>query len=123
MQKILAVEDSASMRRLVSMVLEEAGFDVVLAEDGQEALDYAKENGADVPDLVLTDINMPNVNGFELIEGLRQLDAYKYIPMLVLTTEAGSDKKNRGREVGATGWLVKPFDPVQLVAVMRKVLN
>ena len=85
MQKILAVEDSASMRRLVSMVLEEAGFDVVLAEDGQEALDYAKENGSYVPDLVLTDINMPNVNGFELIEGLRQMDAYKYIPMLVLT--------------------------------------
>ena len=123
MQKILAVEDSASMRRMVSMVLEDAGFEVILAEDGLEALNYAKQEGSQVPDLVLTDINMPNVDGFELIEGLRNMPDYKFVPMLVLTTESGTDKKERGKKTGATGWIVKPFDPTQLVAVVNKVLN
>lgn len=123
MRKILAVEDSASMRRMVSMVLEDAGFEVILAEDGLEAYNYAQQDGTVIPDLVLTDINMPNMDGFELIEGLRGMSEYKFIPMLVLTTESGTDKKQRGKEVGATGWLVKPFDPTQLVAVVNKVLN
>ena len=97
MRKILAVEDSASMRRMVSMVLEDAGFDVILAEDGLEAYNYAKKQGAVIPDLVLTDINMPNMDGFELIEGLRDMESYKFIPMLVLTTDSGADKKQRGK--------------------------
>ncbi len=122
MQTILAVEDSASMRRMVSMVLENAGFNVILAEDGQVAVDMVEADGHEPPDMVLTDINMPNMDGFELIKNLRARSEYKYIPMLVLTTESGSDKKSLGKELGATGWIVKPFDPVQLVGVCKKVL-
>ena len=120
MQSILAVDDSASIRKLVTYVLEGAGFDVVLAEDGVEALDYAKENEVD---LVLTDINMPNLDGIGLIEKLRELPTYQYIPLLVLTTESGNDMKMRGKQAGATGWIVKPFDPQQLIAVIKKVLQ
>lgn len=119
MQSVLAVDDSGSIRGLVSHVLTQAGYEVVLAEDGQEALDYAENNEVDV---VLTDINMPRVNGIELIQGLRAMPHYKYVPMLVLTTESGQDMKMKGKEAGATGWLVKPFDPEQLVNVIRKVL-
>lgn len=119
MQSILAVDDSASIRRLVTYVLEGAGFNVVLAEDGVEALDYAKDNDVD---LVLTDINMPRLDGIGLIEKLRDLPSYEYVPLLVLTTESGQDMKMRGKNAGATGWIVKPFDPEQLVAVIKKVL-
>ncbi len=120
MQSILAVDDSASIRKLVTYVLEGAGFNVVLAEDGVEALDYARDNDVD---LVLTDINMPNLDGIGLIERLRELPSYKYVPLLVLTTESGNDMKMRGKQAGATGWIVKPFDPQQLIAVIKKVLN
>ncbi len=120
MQSILAVDDSASIRKLVTYVLEGAGFNVVLAEDGVEALDYARDNDVD---LVLTDINMPNLDGIGLIEQLRELPSYKYVPLLVLTTESGNDMKMRGKQAGATGWIVKPFDPQQLIAVIKKVLN
>lgn len=119
MQSVLAVEDCASIRQLVSHVLKAAGYQVILAEDGQVALDYAADNEVD---LVLTDINMPRVDGIQLIQGLRAMPHYKYVPMLVLTTESGQDMKMKGREAGATGWLVKPFDPEQLVNVIRKVL-
>jgi len=120
MQSILAVDDSASIRGLVDHVLKQAGFSVVLAEDGQIALDYARDNTVD---LVLTDINMPNLDGFGLIEKLRALPTYKFVPLLVLTTESGTDKKMRGKAAGATGWIVKPFDPAQLLAVVQKVLS
>ncbi len=120
MQSILAVDDSASIRSLVDYVLGQAGFDVVLAEDGQEALDYAQEHSVD---LVLTDINMPNLDGIGLIKGLRSLPAYKFVPMLVLTTESSTEKKMEGKAAGATGWIVKPFDPVQLVSTIEKVLS
>ena len=120
MQCVLAVDDSASIRSLVSYVLEQAGFDVVVVEDGQEALDYAQENTVD---LVLTDINMPKLDGIGLIKGLRALPHYKYVPMLVLTTESGTDKKMEGKAAGATGWIVKPFDPVRLVETIHKVLS
>jgi len=116
---VLAVDDSASIRRLVDYVLRQAGFDVVLAEDGQEALDYALENTVDV---VLTDINMPNLDGIGLIKGLRALPHYKFVPLLVLTTESGTDTKMAGKAAGATGWIVKPFDPEQLVMTIGKVL-
>jgi two-component system chemotaxis response regulator CheY len=119
MRSVLAVDDSASIRSLVSYVLKQAGFEVVLAEDGQEALDYAQENTVD---LVLTDINMPNLDGIDLIKGLRALTHYKYVPLLVLTTEGGTDKKMEGKAAGATGWIVKPFDPDQLVTTINKVL-
>ena len=119
MHSVLAVDDSGSIRGLVSHVLGDAGYEVVLAEDGQEALDYAADNSVDV---VLTDINMPRVNGIELIQKLRGMSHYKFTPMLVLTTESSQEMKMKGREVGATGWLVKPFDPDQLIAVIKKVL-
>jgi len=117
---VLAVDDSPSIRRLVDYVLRQAGFNVVLAEDGQEALDYAQENTVDV---VLTDINMPNLDGIGLIKGLRALPHYKFVPLLVLTTESGTDTKMAGKAAGATGWIVKPFDPEQLVMTIGKVLS
>ena len=119
MQSVLAVDDSPSIRGLVSVVLKKAGFDVVLAEDGVEALSYANDNTVD---LVLTDINMPNMDGISLIKELRNLPSYKFIPVLVLTTESGQDMKMKGKEAGATGWLVKPFDPVKLLATIKRVL-
>ena len=120
MQSVLAVDDSASMRSLVSQVLEQAGFDVVLAEDGQIALEYAQTNQVD---LVLTDINMPNLDGIGLIKELRQLPHYKFVPLLVLTTESGTDIKMEGKAAGATGWIVKPFDPTKLINTIQKVLQ
>lgn len=120
MQRVLAVDDCASIRMLVSQVLKQAGFEVVQACDGQEALDFAQENSVD---LVLTDINMPNLDGFGLIAALRGLPHYKFVPMLVLTTESGQDKKMKGKAAGATGWIVKPFNPTKLMATINKVLG
>ena len=120
MRSILAVDDSASMRGLVTHVLDQAGFDVVLALDGQEALDYAQQHTVD---LVLTDIHMPNLDGIDLIKKLRELPHYKFVPMLVLTTEAGTGKKMEGMDAGATGWIVKPIDPEQLVTVIEQALT
>ncbi len=119
MQSILAVDDSPSMRGLVSSVLEQAGFKVVLAEDGVDALDFAQETSFD---LVLTDINMPNLDGIRLIKELRRLPGYRSVPLLVLTTESGAEKKMEGKSAGATGWIVKPFDPEKLVSTIHKVL-
>ncbi len=120
MQSVLAVDDSASIRLLVSHVLNSAGYEVVLAEDGQQALDYARDNDVD---LVLTDINMPNLDGIELIYALRNLPNYRFVPLLVLTTESGRDMKMQGKAAGATGWIVKPFDPDQLIATIKKVIS
>lgn len=119
MQNILAVDDSASIRSLVDYVLSEAGFNVELAEDGEEAAEFARDN---VVDLVLTDINMPKLDGIGLIKRLRSMPDYRFVPVLVLTTESGQDKKMEGRAAGATGWIVKPFDPEQLVSTINKVL-
>jgi two-component system chemotaxis response regulator CheY len=116
---ILAVDDSNSMRQMVRFTLQRAGFQVVEAVDGVEALDYARAN---VVDLVLTDVNMPNMDGITLVRELRQLEPYKFVPMLVLTTESGQDKKLAGKQAGATGWLVKPFNPEKLLATIAKVL-
>jgi two-component system chemotaxis response regulator CheY len=117
--RILAVDDSASMRQMVRYTLEGAGFEVVQAADGAEALEYARAHGVD---LVLTDVNMPGMDGIALVRELRALETYKYTPMLVLTTESGQDTKQRGREAGATGWIVKPFNPEQLLATIARVL-
>ena len=116
---ILAVDDSASMRQMVSFTLRHAGYCVVEAADGVEALAYARSNAVN---LVLTDVNMPQMDGITLVRELRKLEAYKFVPMLVLTTEAGPDKKMQGKQAGATGWLVKPFDPQKLLATIAKVL-
>ncbi len=119
MASILAVDDSTSMRQMVSFTLKGAGYEVVEAADGVEALDKAKSQQFN---LVITDVNMPNMDGIELIKKLRELDAYKYTPLLMLTTESAADKKTEGKQAGATGWIVKPFDPDQLVATIKKVL-
>lgn len=116
---ILAVDDSASMRQMVRFTLESAGYEVVQATDGQEALEYAKGGHAD---LVLTDVNMPRMDGITLVKELRNLASYKGVPILVLTTEAGQDTKMAGKQAGATGWIVKPFNPEQLLATIQRVL-
>jgi len=120
MSKILTADDSASMRQMVSFTLKGAGYDVVEAVDGKDAFDKAKTEAAD---LVITDVNMPNLDGISLVKQLRSLPNYKYTPILLLTTESGADKKSEGRAVGATGWLVKPFNPDQLLATVKKVLG
>jgi two-component system chemotaxis response regulator CheY len=120
MPSILAVDDSISMRQLVAATLEDAGFDVIQAVDGQDALDKAQAASVD---LVLTDVNMPKMDGIELIRNLRSLPSYKFTPMLMLTTESAGDKKAQGKAAGATGWIVKPFDPVQLITTIKKVIR
>lgn len=120
MASILAVDDSPSMRQMVSHTLQSAGYDVVLANEGVEALEKAQEINVN---LVLTDVNMPRMDGITLVRELRQLDKYKHKPILILTTESSTEKKMEGRAAGATGWLVKPFDPDQLLATLRRVLD
>jgi two-component system, chemotaxis family, chemotaxis protein CheY len=118
-QVILAVDDSASMRQMVRYTLEGAGYQVIQAADGVEALELAKSRSAD---LVLTDVNMPRMDGLTLVRELRGLQNYKFTPMLVLTTESGQETKQRGKQAGATGWIVKPFNPEQLLATIARVL-
>ena len=118
--RILVVDDSASMRQMVAFALTSAGFDVDEAEDGQVALGRAQGQRFNA---VVTDVNMPNMDGISLIRELRQLPDYKFTPLLMLTTESSADKKADGRAAGATGWLVKPFDPDQLVATVRRVVS
>lgn len=120
MPHILAVDDSASMRQMVAFTLKSAGFEVTEAEDGQYALDAA--NGKRF-DAVVADVNMPRMDGISLIRALRNLPDYKFTPLLMLTTEAGLDKKQEGKAAGATGWIVKPFNPDQLVATLQRVLG
>lgn len=117
-KKVLAVDDSKTMREMVSFTLKGAGYDVIEAEDGQAALTTL--NGSKV-DAVITDLNMPNMNGFELIRALRANPAYKFTPILMLTTEGDDSKKQEGKAAGATGWIVKPFNPEKLVEVVKKV--
>ena len=120
MTKILAVDDSTSMRQMVTFTLKGAGYDVIEAADGQEAFDKAK---GDQVDLVLSDVNMPVMDGITLIKSLRGLESYKFTPMLMLTTESAGDKKMEGKAAGATGWIVKPFNPDQLLSTIKKVLG
>jgi len=117
---ILAVDDSASMRQMVSFTLKGAGYTVVEAVDGVDALNKASTQKFDC---VVTDVNMPNKDGITLIRDLRGLPDYKFIPMLMLTTESGMDKKQAGKAAGATGWIVKPFNPDQLLKTIKKVLG
>ena len=120
MKSVLAVDDSPSMRSMVSLTLEGAGFKVLTAEDGTEAFEMAAKEEID---LVLTDVNMPNMDGITLIRELRGLEKYKFVPILTLTTEKSDAKKAEGRAAGATGWIVKPFEPTHLVAVINKLLD
>ena len=116
---ILTVDDSASMREMVRATLTSAGYQVVEAVDGQEALDYARENPCD---LVISDVNMPRMDGITLVHELRNLPHYRLTPLLLLTTESSQEKKMEGKRAGATGWIVKPFNPEQLLATMARVL-
>ncbi|RJK92443.1 response regulator [Paracoccus aestuarii] len=118
--RILAVDDSPTIRALVSKALRNAGFEVFLAVDGVDGVGALSE--AD-PDLIITDINMPRMDGFGLIENVRATGAYADVPILVLTTESGADLKARARSAGATGWIVKPFEDERLIAVIEKVLG
>lgn len=118
--RILAVDDSPTIRALVSKALRNAGFEVFLAADGVEGVGALSE--AD-PHLIITDINMPRMDGFGLIENVRATGAYAEVPILVLTTESGADLKARARSAGATGWIVKPFEDERLIAVIDKVLG
>jgi two-component system chemotaxis response regulator CheY len=120
MATILAVDDSASMRQMVTFTLKGAGYDVQEACDGSEALKIAKTKKFD---LVLSDVNMPVMDGIELVTELRQLGEYKFVPILMLTTESAGDKKMAGKKAGATGWIVKPFNPDQLLNTIKKVLG
>jgi len=117
---ILAVDDSASIRQMVSFTLKGAGYEVVEAVDGVDALDKARNHDLA---LILTDINMPRMDGLALVKSLRVMPRYKTAPILMLTTESSDVMKARGRAAGATGWLVKPFNPRQLVQVVHKVIG
>lgn len=118
MKTVLTVDDSRTMRDMLLMALKDAGYNVIQAEDGVHGLETLKAQGADV---VITDINMPRMDGFGFIEGMRADPEYRATPILVLTTESDAAKKQRARDAGATGWIVKPFDPVKLVDAVRRV--
>jgi two-component system chemotaxis response regulator CheY len=117
--RILAADDSPSMREMVRMSLGSAGFDVTSAADGDEALRLAAQTAFD---LVLLDVNMPVRDGFAVTRALRAEPQYKHTPILMLTTESSADSKREGKSAGATGWIVKPFDPAQLIATIHRVL-
>jgi two-component system chemotaxis response regulator CheY len=119
-KRILVADDSSSMRLVLGLTLREAGFQVVEATDGRDALE--KLGGGPVH-LVIADVNMPNLDGVELTQRIRALPPHRFTPILILTTETGEGLKEKGRAAGATGWIVKPFHPEQLVAVVRKVLG
>jgi two-component system chemotaxis response regulator CheY len=120
MASILAVDDSASMRQMVVFTLKSAGYEVTEASDGVQALQQAKSKKFNI---VITDVNMPNMDGIALTKELRALPDYKFTPILTLTTESTPEKKQEGKAAGATGWIVKPFNPEQLLATIKKVLG
>ena len=119
MASILLVDDSASMREMVTFTLTDAGHEVKETEDGVEALQFAKGESVD---LVITDVNMPNMEGITVNKELLAMDKYKFTPILIITTETGSDKKHLGKVAGATGWIEKPFDPDSLLSTINRVL-
>ncbi len=120
MKTILTADDSASVRQMVAFTLKQAGYQVIEAVDGQDALQKLPNNKID---MIITDLNMPSLDGIGLIRGARALPASKFIPIVMLTTESQDSKKQEGKSAGATGWIVKPFKPEQLIAVVKKVLG
>ena len=117
---IMTADDSASVRQMVSFTLKDAGYDVVEAVDGKDALDKIS---AKPVNMLITDLNMPHMDGIQLIKAVRAKPEYKFIPIIMLTTESQAEKKQEGKSAGATGWIVKPFKPEQLLAVVKKVLR
>lgn len=120
MKRIMAVDDSPSLRQMVALTLETAGYEVVEASDGRDAL--AKLGGREFH-LFLTDLNMPGMNGIELTKKLRSMPEYRFVPIVLLTTESQQEKKIEGKAAGATGWIVKPFQPQDLLATIKKVMR
>lgn len=116
--RILAIDDSRTIREMLRQALSAAGFEVFLADDGQAGIDVLDQV---MPDIVITDINMPRLDGFGVLEQIRQNAAFRTLPVLILTTESAQDLKNRARETGATGWIVKPFDDGKLVSAIRRI--
>ena len=116
---ILVVDDSASMRNLVNMTLNDDGFEVIEAFDGQDAL--RKLAGQKIH-LVISDVNMPNMDGITFVTEMKKLPAYKFVPVIMLTTEGSDEKKKAGQAAGAKAWVVKPFQPAQMLAAVRKLL-
>lgn len=119
MRKILAADDSVSIRQMVSHTLKEAGYQVETANDGAEALLKAKAEHFDV---IISDVNMPNMDGLEFVRQLRAVPQYKFTPILMLTTETSAEKKSLGKSAGATGWIVKPFNPETLLKTLQRVI-
>lgn len=115
----LVVDDSPTMQEMVAMSLTKAGFNVKKASNGKEGMACLNAHF----DLIVTDLNMPEMDGITFIKGIRSLVAHKFTPVLVLTTEGGTDRKDQGRVAGATGWLTKPFDPEKLLSVVKKVVR
>jgi two-component system chemotaxis response regulator CheY len=115
---ILTVDDSRTMRDMLMLALSDAGYNVIQAEDGVHGLEVLEGH---MPDVIVTDINMPRMDGFGFIKGVRGSKRHRVIPILVLTTESDAEKKDRARRSGATGWIVKPFDPVKLVEAIQRV--
>jgi two-component system chemotaxis response regulator CheY len=115
---VLTIDDSRTMRDMLMMALVDAGYHVIQAVDGIDGLETLSAEGADV---IITDINMPRLDGFGVIEGVRADPNHRHTPVLVLTTESDAAKKQRARDAGATGWIVKPFDPAKLVEAVRRV--
>lgn len=120
MKRVLTVDDSASVRQMVSFTLSKAGFEVSEAVDGKDGL--AKAASAKF-DMIITDLNMPNVDGIQLITGVRKLPGYAFVPILMLSTESQAEKRDAGRKAGATGWIVKPFNADQLISVVHKLVK
>jgi len=116
--KVLAIDDSRTIRDLLAYSLTESGFAITLAEDGEDGLEKLDESD---PDIVITDINMPRLDGFGVIEAVRANEKHSHKPILVLTTESSAAMKTRARDAGATGWIVKPFDDEALAAAIRRV--
>jgi two-component system chemotaxis response regulator CheY len=119
MKRVLAVDDSVSMRELVRATLTDAGFEVVSAEDGTRAYQAALGSQFDV---VLSDVNMPSMDGIGLVEKLRACPEYRLVPIVMLTTESSAEMKARARAAGATGWIIKPFDPERLIGAVKRLL-
>lgn len=116
---ILVVDDSSSMRQVVGMALKGGGYEVIEACDGKDAL--AKLSGQKIH-LVISDVNMPNMDGITFVQELKKIAAYKFMPVIMLTTEGSDEKKKAGQAAGAKAWVVKPFQPQQLLAVVAKLL-
>ncbi|HOX17043.1 MAG TPA: response regulator [Spirochaetales bacterium] len=118
-KRILIIDDSAAIRQSITYILNQEGYETIEAKDGQEALDMLPT--LDAIDLIITDVNMPNLDGISFIRKARELVKYRFTPILVLTTESQGTKMNEGKEAGATGWIVKPFSADKLLGIVRKV--